>query len=424
MLQHLSKNKTRILDNSAYYLMLCILTTLTLSTLNLNSYFIVALFTLSFLSGNISRGIKGAWNEHFFQACTLLFVIYLVGAFYTSDFNLGVKDVEQRLSLVVIPFIFCCQKWNDAVNWKRVMVPYSVILFLLSVFCLFVAAWKYFDTGQTHYFFYHELVSPFAHHAIYFSILVFMTLVFLVEEGNASKLFDHPILYYLLMGYFYVLLILLSSKLVILASVVYALSMVIRRRRIRLKWYSYIISSIVGICIIVFTHNPVKDRFTNISNVDFKKIESHDMHTYYFNGVEFRLMQWKLVPEILNERKRWLVGVAPADAQTLLNEKYKQYKFYQGDPNKGDKGYLDYNAHNQFLQCLLQSGIIGLLAFLWVCYELLRLAVKKKNPQLTACAALFILFCFTESVLQTQWGIVSFTLFPMLIYFGNNKPGI
>jgi len=148
------------------------------------------------------------------------------------------------------------------------------------------------------------------------------------------------------------------------------------------------------------------------------------MHTYYFNGVEFRLMQWKLVPEILNERKRWLVGVAPADAQTLLNEKYKQYKFYQGDPNKGDKGYLDYNAHNQFLQCLLQSGIIGLLAFLWVCYELLRLAVKKKNPQLTACAALFILFCFTESVLQTQWGIVSFTLFPMLIYFGNNKPGI
>jgi O-antigen ligase len=129
------------------------------------------------------------------------------------------------------------------------------------------------------------------------------------------------------------------------------------------------------------------------------------------------VIQWRLVPEILQEKKRWLVGVSPGDAQNELDNKYKQYNFYQGNSQTGDTGFLGYNTHNQFLQCLLQSGIIGLLTLLYLCYALIRVATKAHLPELWLVTILLLAFFFTEAVLQNQKGIVSFTFFPLFMYY-------
>jgi O-antigen ligase len=421
MNQPVTRSNTGILNTIGFYLILAILSTLTIPALNLNSYFILLLVGVTLLAGDIKQSFLTAWKEDFFRACLLLFLVYLAGAFYSYDLKRGFQDVEQRAGLVVIPFILCSQKLNKAVNWRRVMFPYSILLVLMSLSCLVIAAVRFIQSGETHFFFYHELVSPYRQHAVYFSVFVFMTLVFLLEEKNAHDLYRYSLLYYLITACFIVFLILLSSKLVLILFMLYTLSWLFRQRKIRLKWYFYVITSITGIAVVTFTNNPVKARFMNAANIDFKKFTAKDLHAAYFNGIEFRLVQWKLVIEILNEKRRWLIGVSSADAQTILNEKYKDYKFYEGDPVKGDKGYLDYNVHNQYLQCLLQSGIVGLVVFLIVCYSLLRLSIKKKYAELIPCVTLFLLFCLTESVLQTQIGIISFTLFPLLIYFGKKE---
>jgi O-antigen ligase len=133
----------------------------------------------------------------------------------------------------------------------------------------------------------------------------------------------------------------------------------------------------------------------------------------YFNGLQFRLLQWKFTPEILNENQRWLIGMSPGDARYFLNQKYISSKMYTGDPARGNKGFLVYNTHNQFLETLLQTGITGLAVLCFICISLVRISREKKRLMLSSLVLLMLAWFFTESVLETQYGVMIFTFFPL-----------
>lgn len=410
------KDRQYYLDLISPYLVLAILTTLALSALNLNSYCIVLLLLLTVLKGNLKRGWLHAWQEPFFRSCTLLFLIYLAGAFYASDWIIGIRDVEKRLALIVIPFIFCSKQFIKSLKWEKILLAFTLIVLVISLYCLFIAFYRFYSTGEARYFFYHDLLKPIEHHAIFFSLLAFLCMVYLLEQKEIGSIFRNHYLRYLIVCYFILFIVLLSSKLILSFVILYLIYKTLKEKKLQFKIYAYLgLGTLLALLTLV--NNPIKFRFVDSMTIDKEKFTSKDLSQYYFNGLEFRLIQWKLVAEILQEKKKWLAGVSPADAQDILNEKYKDYNFYQGEAARGDKGYLDYNAHNQFLQCLLQSGIIGLLGFIYVCCMLARLAIKSKFSLLQIISALLIALCFTESVLQTQKGLVSFTLLPLLIAY-------
>lgn len=141
----------------------------------------------------------------------------------------------------------------------------------------------------------------------------------------------------------------------------------------------------------------------------------------YFNGLQFRLLQWRFVPEILTENKSWWLGVSPGEAQDLLNKKFISKNMYTGDPARGTRGYLIYNTHNQFLETLLQSGIIGLVVLLIICMSLVKIAAQKKDRMLSFVILLLIAWLFTESAFETQYGIIIFTFFPLFMSAGKTE---
>jgi O-antigen ligase len=141
----------------------------------------------------------------------------------------------------------------------------------------------------------------------------------------------------------------------------------------------------------------------------------------YFNGLQFRLLQWRFVAEILNENHSWWAGVSPADARSFLDQKYISVKMYTGDPARGDRGYLIYNTHNQFLETILQTGIIGLLIFLFICYSLVKMAWQEKSRGTSCIIGLLVAWLFTESVFETQYGILIFTFFPLFMCLDENR---
>jgi O-antigen ligase len=126
-------------------------------------------------------------------------------------------------------------------------------------------------------------------------------------------------------------------------------------------------------------------------------------------------LQWKLVPEILSEKGKWVTGVGISNAQASLNEKYIERDMYQGDGEK-DRGYLLYNTHNQFLQDLLQGGVLGLVGFILMCMALVKMFMGKKSPLVFVSILLILTYSFLESLLETQYGIVIFTFIPLLSY--------
>ena len=87
---------------------------------------------------------------------------------------------------------------------------------------------------------------------------------------------------------------------------------------------------------------------------------------------------------------------------------------YSGDSAKGTRGYLVYNTHNQFLQTLLQTGIIGLVVLIATCLCMLKMAIEQKSRLTIFITIALLAWLFAESPFETQYGIMIFTFFPML----------
>jgi len=203
----------------------------------------------------------------------------------------------------------------------------------------------------------------------------------------------------------------------------YYLINIAREKRRNKKTVMMLIAGFVTFCIFLFTtNNLISRRFIEIIETDFGFLKKeHFSEGNYFNGLQFRLLQWKFVPEILNEKKAWLGGVGIGDAQANLNEKYFSKDLYTGTPERGDTGFLGYNTHNEFLQALLQTGIVGLLLFLLICFALVKMILQKKRAALTFITLLLLAYSFSESVLESQYSGIIFLFFPVFFYINGNK---
>jgi O-antigen ligase len=220
--------------------------------------------------------------------------------------------------------------------------------------------------------------------------------------------------------YLSIFLLLLSSKLVIFFYLAYVLSglifMLKKNKVSRVTVMSLFSLIFLAFILILAVPNPVSKRFYEIVKGDIKIITQDKFKPGdYFNGLQFRLLQWKFVPEILTENKRWWIGVSPGDAQSYLNAKYLSKNMYSGDPAKGTRGYLIYNTHNQFLQTTLQNGVVGLLILIAICFCLVKMALKLKSRLAIFIALVLLAWLFTESAFETQYGIIIFTFFPMFL---------
>jgi O-antigen ligase len=299
---------------------------------------------------------------------------------------------------------------------------YTLILFTASVIAL-IHAWQlYAHTGDTRYFFYHPLVNIYSGHAIQYSILVFIGILFLIEENTSHENIKNRQLVLFLLIYFTVFLFLLTSKMVIAIFLLYIVYLIICTNEFfrKLSYRMGAMVAILAVLIIIFTTNsPLRKRVSEEMQSNISFIEKNEFSPAdYFNGIEFRLISWRFAYEILNENHAWLFGVSPGDAQDMLNAKYRKLNMFTGGLPGNRKGYLDYHTHNQFLQALLETGIPGLAAFMLICTGMIQLAKKSGNRSMTVLTILLLCYCFADAVLRTQYGIILFIFFPLFTFKG------
>lgn len=365
------------------------------------------------------------WKEKnilFFISVSLLFsLLPAFSLLYTKNQQEGSFVLMVQSGVFLTPLAAYSTGYLNSHTTKKIFSAFCILLALASLYCIVNAFINYERFGKTSFFFYHQLVHPIKHHAVYFSIFVFTAIVFCGESIRESRSGKNW-LFIIAALFFSVILFLLSSKLVIAFYIIYLLYFLIIsivKGKISLKArLAAIILIVLTACLALFTKNPVSNRFADLLKGE-KNILTKDQYSAddYFNGLQFRLLQWKLVPEILDENNAWIAGVGPGDAQDQLNQKYISKKMYAGDPKQKDPGYLLYNTHNQFLQSLLENGLIGLLIFIFLFFSIIKLTWQDKDPKGMALVILLLLaFTFTESVLKTQYGIIIFSFLPLLVY--------
>jgi O-antigen ligase len=337
----------------------------------------------------------------------LLFLWYAVSLLFDEPALVMKKLIEPKLTLIVLPVlvILAGQLIPKAAVWAaRGLYSGLIIAGSHMIILAFIRSLHGFEW---HYWMYHEFVKPYAMGAIYFSWYLSAALIYLIFRKQESIVRRYR---YSIASFFLLLLLLSASKLFIGVSIpviiwgILKREVEVKKRRISL--------AIIGILFLAFSF-PFINRLNDLRHTSLKII-SQDKYTYDtpFNGLTFRLLQWRFAREILDEKDAWALGTGIGSEQNVLNEHYRNYGVYSGNQDLGDKGYQDYNFHDQFLEILVGTGVPGLILLLLIIAEIIRSSKKLAFP--LPVFLILILFFFTESVLERQAGIIFFCLVSFL----------
>jgi O-antigen ligase len=413
------------------------------NTASLPGYFLFSLYIIFFISivfslraiSSISIGLivatgltrgKGMFNQlfrnkssfFFLLGCSLFFILQCFSLTYTHNVPEGIKLLQKSSGIIFIPFaIISTSRLLSRESYRKISFYLAVIVCAGLLYCLAVNVLKYFLGAPVSSFFYHDLVKPLSQHAIQFSILVFIVLVLLLEQLKANGSYFMKSLFPSMIIFLSLFLVLLSSKLIICFYVLYLAFFFFRKKVYERKNQVLISVFIAAVILSIITPNPVGNRFRGMfTGKSMLFVREKFSPGIYFNGIQFRLLEWRFTYEILNEQNAWLSGLTPGDAQSFLNKKYRETNMYTGIPGTPDHGYLNYHTHNQFLQSLLENGLPALIIFLFICFSLIKMAGNSRRTELKWLTALLLIYCVTDAPFETQYGIVIFVFFPGFLY--------
>ena len=400
---------------------------LLISRRDLVGFSTIGMFVMAILIHKLDTGKwwDKSFGSVFTTGCFLFFLIQCLAFTYTHNMKSGMKIFSTNLGIIVLPIAVLYSQVINPETWGRLMKWYVGLLFITTAIALGFAGYLFARTGNTSVFFYHPLVKIYSNQAIQFSILVFISIVFLIEESKKLVYFQSRKWVRFLLVYFSIFLFLLTSKLVITVYFIYIIYLILFTEEItKNRHYRFAGLAIIGTALLVFalTNSPLRRRMIEDARTNFSVLKQDTFNPGdYFNGIQFRLMSWRFAFEILNENRRWWLGVSPGDAQDMLNEKYRKLNLYRGESSEKMGGYFIYHTHNQFLQALLETGVFGLAAFLLICTGMVQMAIRLKNRSMIILTALLICYCFLDAVLKTQYGIILFIFFPLFLYKGKEN---
>jgi len=370
------------------------------------SLILLWLFGFSVLYQVFRNGIKK--NNPWQRTTALLFLLFLawntISLVFDNDQTLWWKSLEKKASLLIIPLLLISidQKKFSLEKWG--IRGFFTGLFLSAIIMLAFAVHGLAGGEDFTLWTYHGIASPFKLGAIYASWYFSTALIYLVyrkQEPFIEK--RKPVL---LITFLFTLL-LLASKLFIILTVPLLLWKLIK---VNIHNKSKLAVIVAVLIIVIIASAPFLLRMTELKNSKFEVLKQ-DSFSYDtpFNGLTFRLLQWRLAVEILDNENAWFTGVGINSSQHILDQHYRLKGIYTGNPELGDTGYLGYNYHNQYLETLVGTGIPGLIILLLIIfYIFFNLRSKLLFP--LHVYLITTLFFFTESVLERQAGILFFCL--------------
>ena len=390
-----------------FFLILAIIGTTLFSWFNVNSGLIILLVIWRLADGGrpVER-CRTAFSNPFFLAYFSIFLIEVLGLLYTHDLFTAYKHVESKATLVAIPFILCSGEFADRKGFGRLLWGYCGLLTAICLFCLVVAGYQYVQTQDAEVFFYHGLTEVIGVNAVFFSGYLMVALLFLLSPEAATK----RMLRTALILFFTVMMILLASKLLLVLQAIVFLAYLRGWGRFRLKTRQLLgltVLVIVATAALALTRNPVGDRYKEILHDDWQYtgVRNFPPHTM-FNGVSLRLLIWQFADDILDANNAWVVGVSSGDSQDLLNRKYLAANM--------SRGFLSYNFHNQYIEVLVRSGVLGLCIFLAAIRVLAGLAKRTGTLEGWFVLILTLVLALTESTLEMQHSLFLACFFPLL----------
>jgi O-antigen ligase len=417
-----------------FVLTAAVLFTTIFSFFNLNSQCILLLLACRLFIDGPKKTLTTAFSNKYFLVYFIYCLIGVIGLLYTHDLIAANKIVSKEATLTAIAFAICAGPFATPEEYKRLITVYNLLILLASFYCLIIAFRLYLAHGDASVFFYHPLTAPISQNAVFYSVFVLFGLQFLLSrEGSPDLPFLPPAarkgLRLFMVLFFLLMILLLNSKLVLVIALLMLVTFLFRRSwRNRLAFVLCGLGVAALVIILAVTNNPVRQRFAKMTEGDEVAIPKELNYATNFNALQLRLLEWKFAGQILREHPHsWLFGVSPGDSQDLLDQKYVDNNMWIGDPRQGPnrhiRGFLGYNFHDQFIETMVRSGIIGLASLLAIFWMLWTIVWLKKTKEAFFTVVTITVFFLPQSPLTMQHGVFLFCFFPLLLLYSPKHPG-
>lgn len=351
----------------------------------------------------------------------LFFLMLAIGMLWSLDIHQGKKDVIRILPFLLFPLIFGTIRPFNVLERKRIL---RIFIFSLSIFFVVcsvtalirqIGFWGRGGDFNWYYFYRYDFLEVFNQHPTYLSVFTLLSLTFLLHKKrsiikngiwlniNITLQICALFLYGSRIGYIIFLLITL------IFIYVSFLGYGGKERIKRLVVYLLIL------CLLLITawNVPIiKERILYTFGYSYN---------YEFNDKEFikdsspeekgRLLLWQDTWELIIQKPA--IGFGTGSARKILLKKYEE---------KGHDLFLEnrYNAHNTYLEILLEGGIALLTIYLAMLYTLLWNSFRRKNFALFSFFLIITLTSITETIFLAQ-GIYFLSFFYCFLLAPKNE---
>ncbi|WP_345005334.1 O-antigen ligase family protein [Snuella lapsa] len=363
--------------------------------------FIVAAIVQIIRDKTISKSsFKLLSSNKYFLAGFLFFVIQLLLVIFIANNKEGYDKLRNLLPILIIPLLFYFNKGKINTKFFNFISGAFVIGAIINIVVNSVNAIfrGYIISGkiQSTYFTYDSFAEPFRIQPIYLSIYYLIAIVFLINFFATTK---DKTAKTILLGLFFFLfsgMVLLSARMTILISLlVIPLSLFFALKNKKLVAISTLCIYIIFGSIVFFNSN-LKDRFLSMN----KEVAN-------YSGFKLRKKLWEKSINVIKESP--IYGYSLGNYNEELINEYKRTNFRRALRYK-------YNSHNQYIQTLLVSGIIGFLFFIYLLFGSMPEVLKSKDYIYLLFIVVLSLSAITESIFHRQFGIMFFSFMNFFLF--------
>ncbi len=247
----------------------------------------------------------------------ILYIIYVFGLLYTSNFKYGLFDMQIKIPLLLFPLIVAGAKSIINTNFlKGVIIATTYGTIVSEIICLSIGFYQYFMNGDSSFLSYSKL-SIF-HHPSYAALFVCLSAIGLLWLLFTLKLkFIQKGLIYFLLVFLVFYSVMLSSKAGFI-SIVFVFLLAIAYLII-IKRQFLLALAIFGFSVVVF-YSASKSLAFVINRITEAVTVVKDNKTE--GGTADRLNVWKSSVEII--KRHSFIGVGTGDVKDSLIAQYKE----------------------------------------------------------------------------------------------------
>lgn len=346
----------------------------------------------------------------------IFYLIHVFGLITTANMDQGFFELEKKLALLLFPLIMFFTPPFEPAEIRNVLKFFVFSCAASLTVCLLAATRSFMDTGDTQSFFYHTLSEPVGMHAAYLSMyFCFAIAILLWWDGAVSR----PqfglwrILAILFLGLGILLLSARAQVMILCSGIAIWLFMILKRNYGFGKAVPF--ATLLGVVMLgIALLFPVnRDRFMRAINYEQRYGLDRE-----WGEQQIRTLIWSCSLDVIEANP--LLGVGTGDGEDELQECYRENKFVSLTYFEG----TTFNAHNQVLETTIQLGIFGALIFLAGIFYSCKCAYRDNNTLFLAMTFIFLVSCMTESMLESQSGIIFFAFFGTFLFFNKLEIGI